>query len=111
MEKQIITKLTKNFEDYAHQEKGITFWFARDLQNLLGYDKWENFLNAIEKAKEACKNYGQDILDHFPGVRKTIAMPKGATKEISDYNDLITIPSTSNPNLLIFNKLFFIYLC
>jgi len=56
MEKQIITKLTKNFEDYAHQEKGITFWFARDLQNLLGYDKWENFLNAIEKAKEACTN-------------------------------------------------------
>ncbi|MDP3734788.1 MAG: DNA damage-inducible protein D, partial [Nanoarchaeota archaeon] len=64
---------------------GIEFCFARDLQKLLGYDKWENFLNAIEKAKEACKNSGQDILDHFPGVRKTIAMPKGATKEIEDF--------------------------
>jgi len=85
MEKQIITKLTKNFEDYAHQESGVEFWFARDLQKLLGYDKWENFLNAIEKAKEACKNSGQDVQDHFPGVRKTIAMPKGATKEIEDF--------------------------
>ena len=82
MEKQIITKLTKNFEDYAHQERDVEFWFARDLQKLLGYDKWENFLNAIGKAQESCKNSGHDVLDHFPEVRKTIAMPKGATKEI-----------------------------
>ncbi len=85
MDKQIITKLTKNFEDYAHQEKEVEFWFARDLQNLLGYDKWENFTNAIEKAKIACKNSGYNISDHFPDVRKMIGMPKGATKEIADY--------------------------
>lgn len=85
MEKQIIIRLRTSFEESAHQQEGLEFWFARDLQKLLGYDKWENFLNAIEKAKEACKNSGQDILDHFPGVRKTIAMPKGATKEIEDF--------------------------
>src|SRR3990167_4434010 len=85
MEKQIIIRLRTSFEESAHQQNSIEFWFARDLQKLLGYDKWENFLNAIEKAKEACKNSGQDILDHFPGVRKTIAMPKGATKEIEDF--------------------------
>lgn len=85
MEKQIITKLTKNFEDYAHQEDGVEFWFARDLQHLLGYDKWENFANAIDKAKEACRNSQQVITDHFPEIRKTIDMPKGATKEIVDY--------------------------
>ena len=90
MEKQIITKLTKNFEDYSHQEREVEFWFARDLQKLLGYDKWENFLNAIEKAKEACTNSGHDQKDHFPGVRKMIAMPKGATKEIEDYTNLVT---------------------
>jgi len=61
------------------------FWFARDLQVLLGHDKWENFVRVIEKAKEACKKSGQNVLDHFPGVRKTIDMPKGATKEIEDY--------------------------
>jgi len=85
MEKQIISRLRTLFEEAAQQQNSIEFWFARDLQKLLGYDKWENFLNAIEKAKEACKNSGQDILDHFPGVRKTIPMPKGATKEIEDF--------------------------
>jgi DNA-damage-inducible protein D len=85
MEKQLITKLVKNFEDFVHEKEGIEFWFARDLQNLLGYDKWENFSKVIEKAKEACKNSGQNILDHFPDVRKTIAMPKGASKEIEDF--------------------------
>jgi DNA-damage-inducible protein D len=85
MEKQLITKLVKNFEDFVHEKEGIEFWFARDLQNLLGYDRWENFSKVIEKAKEACKNSGQNILDHFPDVRKTIAMPKGASKEIEDF--------------------------
>ena len=85
VEKQIITKLTKNFEDYAHKEDGVEFWYARDLQVLLGYTKWENFSLVIEKAKDACKNSQQIILDHFPEVRKTIGMPKGATKEIDDY--------------------------
>jgi DNA-damage-inducible protein D len=85
MEKQIITKLTKNFEDYASKADGIEFWFARDLKNLLGYEQWRNFLSVIEKAKESCKNAGNDISNHFANVSQTIAMPKGATKEIEDY--------------------------
>ena len=51
MEKEIIIKLKKSFEDYAHETEGLEFWFARDLQVLLGYDKWENFTHVIEKAK------------------------------------------------------------
>jgi len=85
MKKDTVTKLTKNFEDYVCEEDGVEFWLARDLQKLLGYNKWENFANVIDKAKEACKNSKFDILDHFPEVRKTISMPKGATKDISDY--------------------------
>ncbi len=85
MKKETIITLQKSFEDYAHLEEGVEFWFARDLQSLLGYTKWENFNVVIDKAKEACKNSKQNILDHFPEVRKTIAMPKGATKEIVDY--------------------------
>lgn len=85
MEKQVITKLTKNFEDYAHQEEGVEFWFARDLQQLLGYVEWRKFLGVIEKAKESCKNSSNEIPDHFVGSDKTIDMPKGASKEILDY--------------------------
>src|SRR3989338_4604440 len=85
MDKLIITKLHKTFEDYAHEKDGVEFWFARDLQKLLGYDKWENFEKVIEKAKESCKNSNLDVDDHFPEVGKTISMPKGATKEIADY--------------------------
>ena len=82
MEKQTISKLTKNFEDYAHQEENVEFWFARDLQQLLGYVEWRKFLGVIEKVKEACKNSGQEIEDHFVGAAKTIAMPKGATDKM-----------------------------
>lgn len=85
MKKELIISLNKSFEDYAHQEDGVEFWYARDLQILLGYTKWENFHLVIQKAKEACKNSQQVILNHFPDVRKTIAMPKGASKEIEDY--------------------------
>ena len=85
MEKQIITKLTKNFEDYARREEGVEFWYARDLQVLLGYVEWRKFIGVIEKEKEACKKSNNDILDHFVGAAKTIAMPKEATKEVDDF--------------------------
>jgi len=85
METAIITKLQKTFEDYAHEAEGIEFWYARDLQKLLGYDKWENFINAIEKAKVACKNSGHDMEDHFPGVRKMVSVGSGAQREVDDF--------------------------
>ncbi|MFH0752142.1 MAG: DNA damage-inducible protein D [archaeon] len=85
MDKLIITKLQKTFEDYARETDGVEFWFARDLQKLLGYVEWRKFLGTIEKAKEACKNSNNEIRDHFVGAAKTIGMPKGATKEIVDY--------------------------
>lgn len=84
MNKEIITKLQKTFEEYAQKVDGVEFWFARDLQKLLGYDEWRNFLNVIEKAKSACKNSGHDVGDHFVDITKTIPMPKGATKDIPD---------------------------
>jgi DNA-damage-inducible protein D len=39
MNKQTIIKLTKNFEDYAYEENGIEYWFAKDLKNILGYEQ------------------------------------------------------------------------
>jgi len=84
MEKEIIIKLQKTFEDYMNQKDGIEFWFARDLQKLLDYTEWRNFVNVVDKAKEACKNSKQEIKYHFVDVNKTISMPKGAIKEIED---------------------------
>lgn len=84
MEKQLIVRLHKNFEDCAHEQDGVEFWYARELQELLGYDQWRNFENVISKAKTACENVKQNVSDHFADVSKTIPMPKGASKEISD---------------------------
>lgn len=84
MKSEIIIQLHKNFEDYAHQIDGEEFWFARDLMGLLGYTKWENFAKVIDKAKQSCYTAGHSVADHFPDVRKTIPMPKGAEKEIDD---------------------------
>ena len=85
MEHQIIQSLTKNFESYVNTtENGVEFWFARDLQNLLGYTDWRNFLNVVSKAKTACKMTKQAISDHFVDINKTIKMPKTAEKEVPD---------------------------
>jgi len=84
MDKTIITKLRKTFEEYANKKEGVEFWFARDLQKLLGYDKWENFINAIEKAKIACESSKYSTADHFPGIRKMVDLGSGAKREVDD---------------------------
>ncbi len=84
MEKETISKLTKTFEEYVYEKDGVEFWLARELQKLLGYTDWRNFLNAVDKAKESCKTFGEKASDHFVDVNKMIPMPKGATKEVPD---------------------------
>ncbi len=84
MKSDEIKNLFSQFEDAASELEGIECWSARELQNLLGYSKWENFEKVIHKAKDSCKNAGEEIDYHFPDVRKTIPMPKGAEKEIDD---------------------------
>jgi DNA-damage-inducible protein D len=84
MEKEIIAKLNKSFEEYAYEQDGVDYWLARELQELLGYADWRNFLNAVDKAKESCKTSGEAVSDHFVDITKTILMPKGASKEVPD---------------------------
>jgi len=85
MKKEIIDQLYSAFEQAALEIDGVECWSARELQVLLGYSKWENFANVIAKAKTACEKVGHSVFEHFPDVRKTIPMPKGAEKEIDDY--------------------------
>jgi DNA-damage-inducible protein D len=86
METDMIHALTDTFEAHAQQtEAGVEFWLARDLQYLLGYAEWRNFFTtAISRAKVACELSGHAAADHFVDVNKTIAMPKGAEKEVPD---------------------------
>jgi DNA-damage-inducible protein D len=74
-----------SFEEIRHiDENGSEFWYARELQGVLGYSKWQNFEQIVEKAKEACKNSGISTSVCFTDVSKTSSMPNGGLKEISD---------------------------
>lgn len=85
MKTEIISELTTNFESFVNKtEDGLEFWLARDLQQLLGYSKWENFSNVISKAKTACEISGQNSQDHFPDVRKMVDIGSGAKTEVPD---------------------------
>lgn len=76
----------KTFESIKHtDELGNEYWEARELMPLLEYSKWENFHKVINRAMIACETSNNKILDHFPEFRKTIAMPKGASKTVTDY--------------------------
>ncbi len=71
-------------------KQGKEFWSARDLYPLFGYETWRNFLFAIEKAKESCKNSGQKIRDHFADADKMILVGMGTVREakrkVEDFN-------------------------
>ncbi|OIP11191.1 MAG: DNA damage-inducible protein D [Betaproteobacteria bacterium CG2_30_59_46] len=85
MKTEFVQTLTLTFEAHAQQtEGGVEYWLARDIQHLLGYAKWDNFLNVLSKARTACEVSGHQALDHFADVGKTIQMPKGAEKEVPD---------------------------
>ena len=84
MEKETITKLSKSFEESAYEQDGIEYWLARELQELLGYADWRNFLNAVEKAKESCKTSNEAVSDHFVDVTKMVKIGSGAERKQDD---------------------------
>jgi len=85
MKKEIIQSLTKNFESYVHTTNdGAEFWLARDLQQLLGYEKWDNFSGVISKAKIACEITDHQVSDHFADAGKMVKLGSGSEREIDD---------------------------
>jgi DNA-damage-inducible protein D len=87
VKKELIVQLHASFEQLLHveEESGIEFWLARDLQNVLGYDRWENFEKVIKKAISACELSGYEVRDHFLESTKMIPIGKGAEREVTDY--------------------------
>jgi len=86
MNPQHLQNMQRQFDEMAHTIPGenIEFWFARELQNPLGYARWENFSKAIERAIESCQTAGNEPSDHFRGVTKMVSLGSGAQREIED---------------------------
>lgn len=83
----LVLKGESPFDSIRHiNEYGAEYWDARELMPVLGYKQWRRFADTIDRAKVSCEVSGNTVSDHFADVGKTIAMPKGATKTISDYH-------------------------
>jgi DNA-damage-inducible protein D len=84
MRKELIVDLFRKFEEACYLYNRIECWSARELQEILGYSKWDNFKNIIEKAKISCEKAGIRVSDHFADVGKMIEIGKGGQREIDD---------------------------
>lgn len=77
--------IQKEIEKIRRFGEDIEYWSARDLMPILGYKKWSTFLKAIERARESCKNSGQNVSDHFTGAGKMVVLGSGSQRKIEDF--------------------------
>jgi DNA-damage-inducible protein D len=84
MKKEFITELFEKFEHACYMYNNIECWSARELQEILNYSKWDNFVKVIDKAKDACKNVGESVADHFADIGKMVDLGSSAKREIDD---------------------------
>ena len=90
MDRNSIIEYKSSFDSIATFIEGenneqVEIWFARNLQTVLGYSRWENFQTAIKRAVESCNSQGINIDDHFREVTKMVTLGSGATREVQDY--------------------------
>ena len=91
MDIQRINQHKQTFDEIMHfiksddDKEQVEVWFARELQSVLGYARWENFQVAIGRAVDSCKSQGISVDDHFREVTKMIILAKGAQREVTDY--------------------------
>jgi DNA-damage-inducible protein D len=91
MDKLRITQLKSLFDEIGHfinnedNSEQVEIWFARELQEILGYARWENFIVAINRAVDSCKTQNINIDDHFREITKMIGIGKGGKREITDF--------------------------
>ena len=74
-----IAKTVKDDDDNK-----IEVWYARELQEVLGYAHWENFVGAVGRAIESCKTLGINVDDHFREVTKMVSLGSGSQREKYD---------------------------
>ena len=84
MKQSVIEQLSEQFASATQNAEGIEFMFARDLQELLGYTQWRNFVQVMDKAKIACEKARQRVTDHFADVSKMVDLGSGSQRAIED---------------------------
>jgi len=84
MKKKLIAELFQKFEHACYIFNNVECWSARELQEILNYSKWDNFINVIDKAKNACLNAGEIVSDHFADIGKMVDLGSSAKREIDD---------------------------
>ena len=86
-EKTKLIELKEKFDSIVNTEdkENIEFWYARDLQQQLGYKRWENFIEVIKKAILSCESSGIVIENHFREITKMINLAKNAQRKVQDY--------------------------
>lgn len=82
MKKELITELFEKFERACYLYNDVECWSARELQSVFGYEKWDNFVKVIDKAKAACTVAGGEIKDHFADVGKMVTLGSGAERQV-----------------------------
>ena len=87
MDKSRIKAIMEQYDAVVHKEEdvNIEFWYARELMPLLGYERWENFEKAVNRAMNSCETSGIEVSDHFREVTKMIETGKGAHRPVKDY--------------------------
>ena len=74
------------FESIRHvDDEGNEYWYARELQKVLQYNKWENFKKVILKAKLSCNASSYEISEQFLDIRKPIIGGNGNVQYVCDY--------------------------
>ncbi len=86
MEKDLLVRLHAQFESIVNvwPDSPLEFWYARELQGALGYDRWENFKKVIDKAVNACQTMEVNVSDHFRDVTKMVKIGSGTERPIDD---------------------------
>lgn len=90
MDIQKINQYKSVFDSIVHKilddhNEEMEVWYARELQTVLGYARWENFAVAIGRAMESCKSQGINVDDHFREVTKMVSLGSGSQRPINDY--------------------------